>query len=809
MPRKKGRSSKDIAGEQLRRASDRWGTLAEQVEKQIAGLENGQSGADVASLVDLLSRGRGLVQLEKDKLSQIAQWVIEGGDNETVCRYFIFLHDLGELDVFKSHLKLIIERLGRKHPLELADINLIIRVCQSSEQRAFLRKIGFLARFKNDASFEFLRSHIYKDVCQRELQVLLEFKDIYLYPNIAELQRDFHKFQQFVSKGTVKALLEKLDIHPDSDPELCAWLAVGTCEPVPSVADVAFSSAEELVARSWLQEVAKADEKETAFVETVLRRVRVGTSKYSADVNRITIVKTHGGLSNDKLICEAILSHKGESLNEKEWIGQGVLIGKSNTRYTSNQINHIKGNSYRAIVEVDASEKNNLETVKYAIRVAGKPRTLVAKYPPWLGEQGTDRLKVINGPVCSGKTTLVRNLLNETDGRILVVAKSQRTLDSLNIPQEPSLTVVDALAATKDLAQTMGYEPEEIDGFQTAHVFYKNIIEPKWIQYSQDPENTEYPFGSTENPLEHFKALIRPINQLELHDISTRYPEAAFLFNRVVATTIDKLPGNLVFDHLVLMDASLVSPYELCSLLSDDLRSLTVVGNSLLNTNQSALSLFNPTQTLTTQYAIPQELSQFAVESPQIYTNQGFMCNSFFVDLLGSETKAGTQFQNLEEAEFCAFLYIYMILQGFQREDIVIVTAYAAQKLLIEEIIRSKSAEHSIEPCSVLVATEPNGGKYKYVVVSLVQTTSPGIWNDPSTVLSTTQLATSGLYVLGLFERYQDTFYSQLPSGALGLVPSEKPAKSHKRAATSKASTIHAKTSQDLLQIINNLCIAK
>ncbi|KAG7876041.1 hypothetical protein KL938_004713 [Ogataea parapolymorpha] len=707
------------------------------------------------------------------------------------------IYDYGQFGAIFQYLQSAVETITRKQTLALDDVNFVVRITIHKSNRQYLRQTGFLARFKSDGYFQLLFSYIYKDsdVSDRAFKRLCLSPEVYMYRELLELRRSFETFIDVVSPKTVERLYNELELR-SSNKEFSLWLEIAQLEPVKNVADVGFSSAVEFLERARLQHEAQTERQLQKAVHGILERVRQGkSSKYCVPVEKITVQEVLGGLVNDSLKCEVILNTK-EQQGPKNWATQhGVFYSDKIIPFKVEREEMCKNGFSKFTAVVDVQYKADLTNVKYAISAGSEVRNLKVQFPRWMdqffsqhGDKQTKRqndsnITFIAGPVCSGKSKKVTDLIKSSNGRVLVVAKSRKSFDALDVSMDHSVEYDEALANVRKFAASLNTDPEDIYDFQSAYAFFKNVVEPSWTIFSRNPE-TAYPFGEAEKPLEHYNSILNLFHQLEVAHKIQQFSNARYFAQKITFLAFDEICENtqLKYDHLFILDASLFSAYEFCSILATNtisLKSLTVAGNPLVSRTQSLLTLLPFSNYLTAQHNIRQELAQFApgttLESPLEIANPGIKDACQFVTVNTSESPAGNGYQNIEEAEYCALLFIYMAILGYPEREIAILAAYPEQRVLVNEIITKKTAQLGINAsANVLVATEKNGGKYKYLLISLVKTTSTDIWTNPSVAIGAIQLATHGLYVFGLRKNYTKTVFSLLPAAPLRLAATEK-----------------------------------
>lgn len=114
-------------------------------------------------------------------------------------------------------------------------------------------------------------------------------------------------------------------------------------------------------------------------------------------------------------------------------------------------------------------------------------------------------------------------------------------------------------------------------------------------------------------------------------------------------------------------------------------------------------------------------------------------------------------YQNLEEAELAVAIFMYLVLQGYSRERIVILTTYKGQKDLICEIVNKKAAWHEQfgSPSRVATIDKYQGQHNDIVILSLVRTKSPGFIIDEKRLVVALSRASLGLFILGNVELFR------------------------------------------------------
>ncbi|KAF1932760.1 P-loop containing nucleoside triphosphate hydrolase protein [Didymella exigua CBS 183.55] len=106
---------------------------------------------------------------------------------------------------------------------------------------------------------------------------------------------------------------------------------------------------------------------------------------------------------------------------------------------------------------------------------------------------------------------------------------------------------------------------------------------------------------------------------------------------------------------------------------------------------------------------------------------------------------------NLGEAEYAVALFMYMRLLNYPAHKISILTTYAGQRGLINDILNAKCRDHPFFGRPKIVATvdKYQGEQNDYVILSLVRTRAIGYLRDVRRLTVALSRARLGLYILG------------------------------------------------------------
>lgn len=98
-----------------------------------------------------------------------------------------------------------------------------------------------------------------------------------------------------------------------------------------------------------------------------------------------------------------------------------------------------------------------------------------------------------------------------------------------------------------------------------------------------------------------------------------------------------------------------------------------------------------------------------------------------------------------------------MLLIGYLPHQIVLLTPFQEQKLLLIDILHARCSQISMPfPCAVLTTNEIQGMTYEFVLVSLVCKEQKGFVGDYRLAGSVLLSATKGLYVFGSVDLFEN-----------------------------------------------------
>lgn len=139
--------------------------------------------------------------------------------------------------------------------------------------------------------------------------------------------------------------------------------------------------------------------------------------------------------------------------------------------------------------------------------------------------------------------------------------------------------------------------------------------------------------------------------------------------------------------------------------------------------------------------------------------NPGFLYVAQFIDT--GEGNSETQpiphyYQNLVEAEYIAFTFLYMRILGYQCENIAVLATYNGQVDLLKEVISARAAQfgNAGMPFAISTVDKFQGRQADYVLLSLVKTKTLGHFRDIRRMTVAVSRARYGLYIFGYFSLF-------------------------------------------------------
>ncbi|KAL1799712.1 hypothetical protein ACET3X_000054 [Alternaria dauci] len=145
--------------------------------------------------------------------------------------------------------------------------------------------------------------------------------------------------------------------------------------------------------------------------------------------------------------------------------------------------------------------------------------------------------------------------------------------------------------------------------------------------------------------------------------------------------------------------------------------------------------------------------------------NPGFRYEYQFIDVGDYKGKGEDQptphwMINLGEAEYAVALFMYMRLLGYPAHKISILTTYAGQRSLINDVLGHKCKNNPLfgRPRHVSTVDKYQGEQNDYIILSLVRTRAIGYLRDIRRLTVALSRARLGLYVLGRRTVFESVF---------------------------------------------------
>ncbi|KAF7681106.1 dead helicases superfamily protein [Alternaria burnsii] len=154
------------------------------------------------------------------------------------------------------------------------------------------------------------------------------------------------------------------------------------------------------------------------------------------------------------------------------------------------------------------------------------------------------------------------------------------------------------------------------------------------------------------------------------------------------------------------------------------------------------------------------------LSNPEFQTaNPGFKHEFQFIDVGDYKGKGEDQptphwMINLGEAEYAVALFMYMRLLGYPAHKISILTTYAGQRSLINDVLGHKCKNNPLfgRPKHVSTVDKYQGEQNDYIILSLVRTRAMGYLRDIRRLTVALSRARLGLYVLGRRSVFESVF---------------------------------------------------
>ncbi|TGO57319.1 hypothetical protein BCON_0067g00410 [Botryotinia convoluta] len=152
--------------------------------------------------------------------------------------------------------------------------------------------------------------------------------------------------------------------------------------------------------------------------------------------------------------------------------------------------------------------------------------------------------------------------------------------------------------------------------------------------------------------------------------------------------------------------------------------------------------------------------------APEYQTaNAGFKYDYQFIQVSDYKGKGEMEptphfIQNLGEAEYAVAIYQYMRLLGYPASKISILSTYAGQRALIQDVLSHRCAKNPLFGLPKIVTTvdKYQGEQNDYVILSLTRTSRVGYLRDIRRLTVALSRARLGLYILGRRDVFESCF---------------------------------------------------
>lgn len=178
------------------------------------------------------------------------------------------------------------------------------------------------------------------------------------------------------------------------------------------------------------------------------------------------------------------------------------------------------------------------------------------------------------------------------------------------------------------------------------------------------------------------------------------------------------------------------------------------------------------------RYPTLQDLPKVQESEEYLSSNTGLSHTFQLINVEDYQGKGETQpqpyfYQNLGEAEYLVSMYQYMRLLGYPSDKITILTTYAGQKALIQDVLEKRCGWNDFFKPFPIVSTVDGyqGEQNDYILLSLVRTSRVGYIRDIRRWTTALSRARLGLYIF-----CRQALFSQVPelSQSLRLIQSSQ-----------------------------------
>lgn len=142
--------------------------------------------------------------------------------------------------------------------------------------------------------------------------------------------------------------------------------------------------------------------------------------------------------------------------------------------------------------------------------------------------------------------------------------------------------------------------------------------------------------------------------------------------------------------------------------------------------------------------------------------NPGFLHTAQFIDTGDDDSEAqplAHYYQNLAEAEYIAFTFLYMRILGYPCERIAVLATYNGQVQLLREVISVRTSQYGNigMPFAISTVDKFQGQQADFVLLSLVRTKTIGHFRDVRRITVAVSRARYGLYIFGYMSLFSSS----------------------------------------------------
>ncbi|KAG7140204.1 RNA helicase aquarius like protein [Verticillium longisporum] len=383
-------------------------------------------------------------------------------------------------------------------------------------------------------------------------------------------------------------------------------------------------------------------------------------------------------------------------------------------------------------------------------------------------------LTVIVGPPGTGKTDVASQIINNIyhnfpEQRTLLIAHSNQALNqlfakiiALDIDERHLLRLghgeedlytegsfskhgrVESFLDNRDrylqevnlLASSIGAPGAHGNSAETAGYFNSVYIEPAWAKFMEAAKSET---AMTATVIEAFP----------FHKFFSTAPQPLFPDDADHQKALEIAEGCYRHISKIFSELADVLPFEILR-RDKDTSNYLLINESLFS---RLVRLGVPTINLDQQGRARPAIANF---DEFLKANAGFKFDYQFINVPDYKGKGEAEptphfIQNLGEAEYAVAIYQYMRLLGYPASKISILTTYAGQRALVNDVLAHRCSNKAIfgRPRVVSTVDKYQGEQNDYIILSLTRTSRVGYLRDVRRMTVALSRARLGLYILG------------------------------------------------------------